>query len=130
MASWAGAQGALSGDAASAPGPEIYEWIASALAARLLQRRLQGLFQRSGDYDISYHAIYDVHQRVAATFSPGPGVMLAISTALDGGVRRTDYETPPRTATMFRHLTRRDFVFRDPFGTSWEITLQGSTSVM
>ncbi len=36
-----------------------------------LQRRLQGIHQKSGDYDIPYYALYTVHQRVAATFNKG-----------------------------------------------------------
>ncbi len=36
-----------------------------------VQRRLQGIHQKSGDYDIPYHALYAVHQRVAATFNKG-----------------------------------------------------------
>jgi 3-(3-hydroxy-phenyl)propionate hydroxylase len=45
-----------------------------------VQRRLQGLFPKSGDYDIAYHALYDVHQRVAATFNKGR-VLLAGDSA-------------------------------------------------
>jgi 3-(3-hydroxy-phenyl)propionate hydroxylase len=45
-----------------------------------VQRRLQGLFPQAGDYDIAYHALYDVHQRVAATFNKGR-VLLAGDSA-------------------------------------------------
>jgi 3-(3-hydroxy-phenyl)propionate hydroxylase len=45
-----------------------------------VQRRLQGIFSKPGDYDIAYHAIYDVHQRVAATFNKGR-VLLAGDSA-------------------------------------------------
>jgi 3-(3-hydroxy-phenyl)propionate hydroxylase len=42
-----------------------------ALSMEGIQRRLQGIHQKSGDYDIPYYAIYSVHQRVAATFNKG-----------------------------------------------------------
>jgi 3-(3-hydroxy-phenyl)propionate hydroxylase len=52
----------------------------TAMSVEGVQRRLQGLFAKPGDYDISYHAIYDVHQRVAATFNKGR-VLLAGDSA-------------------------------------------------
>jgi 3-(3-hydroxy-phenyl)propionate hydroxylase len=52
----------------------------TAMSVEGVQRRLQGLFAKAGDYDISYHAIYDVHQRVAATFNKGR-VLLAGDSA-------------------------------------------------
>jgi 3-(3-hydroxy-phenyl)propionate hydroxylase len=36
-----------------------------------IQRRLQGIHQKSGEYEIPYYALYSVHQRVAATFNKG-----------------------------------------------------------
>jgi len=36
-----------------------------------VQRRLQKLYPKDGDYDIAYHALYAVHQRVAKTFNHG-----------------------------------------------------------
>jgi 3-(3-hydroxy-phenyl)propionate hydroxylase len=36
-----------------------------------IQRRLQGIHPRSGGYEIPYHALYAVHQRVATTFNKG-----------------------------------------------------------
>jgi 3-(3-hydroxy-phenyl)propionate hydroxylase len=42
-----------------------------ALSPASLQRRLQGIHGKSGDYDIPYHALYAVHQRVAETFNKG-----------------------------------------------------------
>jgi 3-(3-hydroxy-phenyl)propionate hydroxylase len=42
-----------------------------ALSMEGLQRRLQGIHQKSSDYEIPYYAIYSVHQRVAATFNKG-----------------------------------------------------------
>jgi len=42
-----------------------------ALSMAGIQRRLQGIHQKSGDYDIPYYALYAVHQRVAATFNKG-----------------------------------------------------------
>ncbi len=50
------------------PGQETDE---QALSPAGLQRRLQGIHQKSGDYDIPYYALYMVHQRVAATFNKG-----------------------------------------------------------
>jgi 3-(3-hydroxy-phenyl)propionate hydroxylase len=44
---------------------------AAALSMAGIQRRLQGIHQKSGDYDIPYYALYSVHQRVAATFNKG-----------------------------------------------------------
>jgi 3-(3-hydroxy-phenyl)propionate hydroxylase len=42
-----------------------------ALSLDGIQRRLQGIHAKSGDYEIPYHALYAVHQRVAATFNKG-----------------------------------------------------------
>ena len=42
-----------------------------ALSMESIQRRLQGIHPRSGGYEIPYHALYAVHQRVAATFNKG-----------------------------------------------------------
>ena len=42
-----------------------------ALSMEAIQRRLQGIHPRSGGYEIPYHALYAVHQRVAATFNKG-----------------------------------------------------------
>ena len=44
---------------------------AQALSLDGIQRRLQGIHAKSGDYEIPYHALYAVHQRVAATFNKG-----------------------------------------------------------
>ncbi len=51
-----------------------------AMSPEGVQRRLQGIHQKSGDYDIPYHALYAVHQRVAATFNKGR-VLLAGDSA-------------------------------------------------
>jgi 3-(3-hydroxy-phenyl)propionate hydroxylase len=40
-----------------------------ALSMDGIQRRLQGIHHKSGDYEIPYYALYAVHQRVAATFN-------------------------------------------------------------
>jgi 3-(3-hydroxy-phenyl)propionate hydroxylase len=42
-----------------------------ALSMDGIQRRLQRIHQKSGDYEIPYYALYAVHQRVAATFNKG-----------------------------------------------------------
>jgi 3-(3-hydroxy-phenyl)propionate hydroxylase len=42
-----------------------------ALSMEGIQRRLQGIHQKPGDYDIPYYALYAVHQRVASTFNKG-----------------------------------------------------------
>jgi 3-(3-hydroxy-phenyl)propionate hydroxylase len=42
-----------------------------ALSMESIQRRLHGIHAKSGDYEIPYHALYSVHQRVAATFNTG-----------------------------------------------------------
>ena len=42
-----------------------------ALSMEGIQRRLQGIHPRSGGYEIPYHALYAVHQRVAGTFNKG-----------------------------------------------------------
>lgn len=52
----------------------------AAMSVEGIQRRLQGLFPKTGDYYIAYHALYDVHQRVAATFNKGR-VLLAGDSA-------------------------------------------------
>jgi 2-polyprenyl-6-methoxyphenol hydroxylase-like FAD-dependent oxidoreductase len=52
------------------PVPET-ETDEQALSMPRLQRRLQGIHGKSGDYDIPYHALYAVHQRVAETFNNG-----------------------------------------------------------
>jgi 3-(3-hydroxy-phenyl)propionate hydroxylase len=43
----------------------------AAMSPESVQRRLQGVHPKSGDYDIPYHALYAVHQRVAETFNKG-----------------------------------------------------------
>ncbi len=42
-----------------------------ALSMENIQRRLQRIYQKSGDYEIPYYALYAVHQRVAQTFNKG-----------------------------------------------------------
>jgi 3-(3-hydroxy-phenyl)propionate hydroxylase len=42
-----------------------------ALGMDSIQRRLHGIYDKSGDFDIPYYALYTVHQRVAATFNKG-----------------------------------------------------------
>ncbi len=42
-----------------------------ALRMENIQRRLQRIHQKSGDYEIPYYALYAVHQRVAQTFNKG-----------------------------------------------------------
>lgn len=48
----------------------------AAMSPEGVQRRLQNIHPKSGDYDVPYHALYAVHQRVAKTFNSGR-VMLA-----------------------------------------------------
>jgi 3-(3-hydroxy-phenyl)propionate hydroxylase len=52
----------------------------AAMSPEGVQRRLQGIHPKSGDYDIPYHALYAVHQRVASTFNKGR-VLLAGDSA-------------------------------------------------
>jgi 3-(3-hydroxy-phenyl)propionate hydroxylase len=52
------------------PVPET-ETDEDALTVASLQRRLQGIYEKSGDYEIPYYALYAVHQRVAETFNSG-----------------------------------------------------------
>jgi 3-(3-hydroxy-phenyl)propionate hydroxylase len=52
------------------PVPET-ETDEEALTMASLQRRLQGIHEKRGDYDIPYYALYAVHQRVAETFNKG-----------------------------------------------------------
>jgi 3-(3-hydroxy-phenyl)propionate hydroxylase len=42
-----------------------------ALSMARLQRRLHGVHEKNGDYEIPYYALYAVHQRVADTFNKG-----------------------------------------------------------
>jgi 3-(3-hydroxy-phenyl)propionate hydroxylase len=42
-----------------------------ALSMAGIQRRLQRIHQKNGDYEIPYYALYAVHQRVAETFNKG-----------------------------------------------------------
>jgi 3-(3-hydroxy-phenyl)propionate hydroxylase len=51
-----------------------------ALSMEGIQRRLQGIFPKRGDYEIPYYALYSVHQRVAQTFNKGR-VLLAGDSA-------------------------------------------------
>ncbi len=51
-----------------------------ALSDEGVQARLQKFLPKSGDYDIAYHALYKVHQRVATTFNKGR-VLLAGDSA-------------------------------------------------
>jgi 3-(3-hydroxy-phenyl)propionate hydroxylase len=43
----------------------------AAMSPEGVQRRLQNIHPKSGDYDVPYHALYAVHQRVAKTFNTG-----------------------------------------------------------
>jgi 3-(3-hydroxy-phenyl)propionate hydroxylase len=43
----------------------------AAMSPEGVQRRLQSIHAKSGDYDVPYHALYAVHQRVAKTFNNG-----------------------------------------------------------
>jgi 3-(3-hydroxy-phenyl)propionate hydroxylase len=43
----------------------------AAMSPEGVQRRLQGIHPKRGDFDIPYHALYAVHQRVAETFNKG-----------------------------------------------------------
>jgi 3-(3-hydroxy-phenyl)propionate hydroxylase len=52
----------------------------AAMSPEGVQRRLQSIHPKSGDYDVPYHALYAVHQRVAATFNKGR-VLLAGDSA-------------------------------------------------
>ena len=52
------------------PVPE-HESDEEAVSMAGIQRRLQGVHEKSGDYDIPYYGLYAVHQRVAATFNKG-----------------------------------------------------------
>ena len=52
------------------PVPET-ETDEEALSMASLQRRLQGIHEKNGDYEIPYYALYAVHQRVAETFNKG-----------------------------------------------------------
>ena len=49
----------------------VDETDAEALSHEGVQRRLQKFLPKAGDYPIAYHALYNVHQRVAATFNKG-----------------------------------------------------------
>jgi len=51
-----------------------------AVSMAAIQRRLHGIHDKSGDFDIPYYALYTVHQRVAATFNKGR-VLLAGDSA-------------------------------------------------
>ncbi len=42
-----------------------------ALGMDSIQRRLHSIYDKQGDFDIPYYALYSVHQRVAATFNKG-----------------------------------------------------------
>jgi 3-(3-hydroxy-phenyl)propionate hydroxylase len=42
-----------------------------ALGMDSIQRRLHSIYDKSGDFDIPYYALYSVHQRVAASFNKG-----------------------------------------------------------
>jgi 3-(3-hydroxy-phenyl)propionate hydroxylase len=52
------------------PVPE-HESDEAAMSPEGVQRRLQGIHPKRGDYDVPYHALYAVHQRVAKTFNKG-----------------------------------------------------------
>ena len=52
------------------PVPE-HETDEEAMSMEAVQRRLQKVHAKSGDYEIPYHALYAVHQRVAKTFNKG-----------------------------------------------------------
>ena len=50
---------------------QVDETDEAALSPEGVQRRLQKFLPKQGDYEIAYHALYSVHQRVAATFNVG-----------------------------------------------------------
>lgn len=52
------------------------EETARATSAGRMQERMQGVYRRAEDYDILDHQIYNVHQRVAATFRVGRVMLL------------------------------------------------------
>src|SRR5262249_25363436 len=52
------------------PVPE-HESDEEAMSPEGVQRRLQGVHRKSGDYDVPYHAPYGGHQRVASTYKKG-----------------------------------------------------------
>ncbi|MFL6799855.1 MAG: FAD-dependent oxidoreductase [Xanthobacteraceae bacterium] len=43
----------------------------AAMSREGVQRRLRSIHGKSGEYDVPYHALYAVHQRVAQTFNKG-----------------------------------------------------------
>jgi 3-(3-hydroxy-phenyl)propionate hydroxylase len=47
----------------------------AAMSPEGVQRRLQGIHGKSGDYDVPYHALYAVHQRVARSFNKGRALL-------------------------------------------------------
>jgi 3-(3-hydroxy-phenyl)propionate hydroxylase len=53
-----------------------------------IQRRLQGIFPKSGDYEIPYYALYSVHQRVAATFNKGRVLLAGDSAHVNNPIGR------------------------------------------
>ena len=63
-----------------------------ALSMEGIQRRLQGIHAKSGDYEIPYHALYSVHQRVAATFNKGRVLLAGDSASVDDPHRRHGHE--------------------------------------
>ena len=64
----------------------------SAMSVEGVQRRLQESLPKSGDYDISYHALYGVHQRVAQTYNKGPRLPRRRQRAREQSDRRHGHE--------------------------------------
>jgi 3-(3-hydroxy-phenyl)propionate hydroxylase len=58
----------------------------AAMSPEGVQRRLQGIHPKSGDYDIPYHALYAVHQRVAATFNKGRALLAGDSAHVNNPI--------------------------------------------
>jgi 3-(3-hydroxy-phenyl)propionate hydroxylase len=51
-----------------------------------IQRRLHGIYDKSGDFDIPYYALYTVHQRVAATFNKGRVLLAGDATHVNNPI--------------------------------------------
>jgi 3-(3-hydroxy-phenyl)propionate hydroxylase len=91
------------------PVPET-ETDEEALSVARLQRRLQGIHEKGGDYDIPYYALYPVHQRVAATFKQGSRAARRRLRPCEQSDRRHGHERRhPRRHQSFRK-TRRGLV--------------------
>ena len=78
-----------------------------ALSMDSIQRRLQRIHHKSGDYEIPYYALYAVHQRVAETFNKGRVLLAGDPRPCQQPDRRHGHERRHSRCGQSRRQARR-----------------------